>query len=30
VILFLAFLGKRSSKTPYTYFCKNPMSKTFS
>jgi hypothetical protein len=27
--MFWAFLGKGSSKTPYKYFCKKSMSKTF-
>ena len=30
LVRFWAFLGKGSSKTPQKYFCKKPMSKTFS
>jgi hypothetical protein len=30
LVCFWAFLGKGSSKTPQTYFCKKSMSKTFS
>jgi hypothetical protein len=30
IVRFWAFLGKGSSKTPYKYFCKKSMSKTFS
>jgi hypothetical protein len=30
LVRFWAFLGKGSSKTPYKYFCKKSMSKTFS
>jgi hypothetical protein len=29
LVRFWAFLGKGSSKTPQTYFCKKSMSKTF-
>jgi hypothetical protein len=29
LVRFRAFLGKGSSKTPYKYFCKKSMSKTF-